>query len=424
MVHSGLLLVEKKIKIIRLITRLNNGGPAKHVTWLTSGLNNRQFEPILVSGVIESNEDSIHGYAHNNKVYPVFIPEMARSISLVKDLIALMKIIRLLFKEKPDIIHTHTSKAGFIGRAASIMYRFFYTCYVVHTYHGHTFHSYFGPLKEKIFLLIEKLLAIIVTDRIVVLSDKQFHEIHGKFGLGRKEQFEIIPLGIQMGDLNISIQEKKSFRKEFNLNRHITIGIVGRIAPIKNHKMLIDAAGEIVKQGIDNKVKFVVIGSGSKKDMSELKNYTQIKNLCDHVIFTGNRYDVGNFFQNIDVFAITSRNEGTPLSLIEGMAAGKPFVATDVGGIKDLTAGNVDVKDNGYIRIYKNCILVDSEDTASFAKAITMLVEDKDLRTQMGKEGREFVRVKHSKERLIKDMENLYLSLFFGDYYHQERVNF
>lgn len=415
MVYSGLLLVGNKIKIIRLITRLNNGGPAKHVIWLTSGLNNRQFDSTLVSGVTENNEDSIHDYAYNNKVYPVFIPEMVRSISVVKDTIALVKIFRLLLKEKPDIVHTHTSKAGFIGRTASIIYRLFNTCCVVHTYHGHTFHSYFSQLKEKIFLIIEKILAIVATDRIVVLSDRQFHEIHEKYGLGKKDQYEIIPLGIDIPSINISSNKEENFKTEFGLDGYITIGIVGRIAPIKNHTMFIDAAEEFFRYGIDNKVKFTVIGGGTDKDMVELKNYAKMKNIYDNVIFCGNRYDVGNFCQNIDIFALTSRSEGTPLSLIEGMAAGKPFVATDVGGIKDLMVGHVDINGNGHIRMYKNGILVDSEDTVSFARALTMLVENTSLRIKMGREGKEFVMARYSKERLIRDIEKLYLSLYLGD---------
>ena len=415
MVYSGLLLVEKKIKIIRLISRLNNGGPAKHVIWLTSGLKNRQFESTLVSGMIESNEDSIHDYAQSNKVYPVFIPEMLRSISVVKDTIALVKFIRLLFKEKPNIVHTHTSKAGFIGRTACIIYKLFNKCCVVHTYHGHTFHSYFSPIKEKIFLIIEKLLAITATDRIVVLSDTQFHEIHEKYGLGKKEQFEIIPLGIDIPSINISSIKEENFKTEFGLDGYIIIGIVGRIAPIKNHKMFIDAAEEFIRYRIDNKVKFLVVGGGTDKNMLDLKNYAKMKNIYDSVIFCGNRNDVGNFCQNIDVFVITSRNEGTPLSLIEGMAAGKPFVATDVGGIKDLMLGHADVNGNSHIRMYKNGILVDSEDRVSFARALTMLVENTSLRIKMGKEGKEFVEARYSKDRLIRDIEKLYFSLYLGD---------
>jgi glycosyltransferase involved in cell wall biosynthesis len=264
-------------------------------------------------------------------------------------------------------------------------------------------------------LLIEKLLAIIATDRIVVLSDKQSQEIHEKYGIGNKEQFDVVPLGIDIPLKNISNHKKDDFKTEFGIVGYITIGIVGRIAPIKNHTMFIDAAEKFVRYGIDKKVRFIVIGGGTDKDLSELKNYAKMKNIYDSVIFCGNRYDVGNFCQDIDIFVLTSRNEGTPLSLIEGMAAGKPFVATDVGGIRDLMVGNVDMDNNGNIRAYKNGILVDSDDTLSFARALAMLVEDKNLRIQMGREGKEFVEARYSIDRLIRDMEKLYLSLYLGN---------
>lgn len=404
----------RKIKILRLITRLNNGGPARHVIWLTSGFDKDRFESLLVSGIVEDNEDTLTDYAKSYSVTPLLIPELSRSISPIKDFSALIKIVKLLFKFKPDIIHTHTSKAGFIGRTAGLIYRLFHGVHVMHTFHGHTFHSYFHPLKEKLFLSIERFLARHATDKIIVISKQQLEEIHGRFGIGREEQFEIIPLGIDFNEV-ASTDNKNKFRKEFNLEDCITVGIIGRIAPVKNHKMFIDAASEVIKGGFEDNAMFIIIGGGSEKDIAELKDYARQKGAGVNIIFAGNRYDMGNFYSGIDILAITSLNEGTPLSLIEGMAAGRPFVSTDVGGIGDLMDGDTKVEDNGKMRIYKNGILVDANDADSFAKAIMVLLKDGDMRKQMGKAGQDFVKMRYSKERLVGDIENLYVSLAEGN---------
>ncbi|MCL5976745.1 MAG: glycosyltransferase [Nitrospirae bacterium] len=309
----------RKIKILRLITRLNNGGPAKHVIWLASGLNKDRFESLLASGVVEDKEDALVDYAKSYNITPFLIPELSRSISPFKDLAALTKIIKLLFRFKPDIIHTHTSKAGFLGRTAGLIYRLFNNAYIIHTFHGHTFHSYFHPLKEKLFLSIERFLARYATDKIIVISKQQLEEIHERFGIGRREQFEIIPLGIDFNKV-VNTDNENKFRKEFKLGDCIVVGIIGRVAPVKNHKMFIDVASEVIKKGFKDKVMFIIIGGGSEKDIAELKDYARQKEAVDRIIFAGNRYDASNFYGGIDILAITSLNEGTPLSLIEGMA--------------------------------------------------------------------------------------------------------
>lgn len=402
------------IKVFRLITRLNNGGPARHVIWLSLGLDKDRFESLLVSGIVEDNEDSLADYARSQNINPLFIPDISRSISPYKDIKALIKIIKLLFRFKPDIIHTHTSKAGFIGRTAGFIYKLFHKARIVHTFHGHTFHSYFHPVKAKVFLMIEKILAEFATDKIIVIGNRQFDEIHTKFGVGNKEQFEIIPLGIDFNEI-INRDNHNTFKKEFKLEDCITIGIVGRIAPVKNHKMFIDVASEVMKKSFRDKIMFIIIGGGSEKDIAGLKDYARQKDAGNHIIFAGNRQDSSNFYKGIDILAITSLNEGTPLSLIEGMAAGRPFVSTDVGGIRDLMVGECIMEDNGKMRRYKNGILVNANDTASFVKAVTVLLEDGNMRKQMGEAGYNFVKIKHSKERLVGDMENLYLSLVEGN---------
>jgi glycosyltransferase involved in cell wall biosynthesis len=404
----------KKIKVVRLITRLNNGGPAKHVVWLNSGLNEDAFDSVLVAGSVEENENSLDGYAAFYGIHPYYVPQMTRSVSFTKDAVSLYKVIRLFFREKPDVIHTHTSKAGFIGRAGALVYNLFHDAKVVHTFHGHTFHSYFGPLKGRVFLAIERFFARYATDRIVVISGRQFEEINKVFQVGKAEQFDIIPLGVDMAleDTDGAARQSIPFREEFELDGYLVVGVVGRIAPVKNHRMFLTAASMMLKSGYGDRVRFVIIGEGAERDTSELREFVRKEGMEGFVVFAGNRHDTRNFYDALDIVALTSVNEGTPLSLIEAMAAEKPFVATDVGGVGDLMVSTPKAVDGfGGFRMYSNGILVDVGDAVGFAAALGMLAENEALRNQMGNKGREFVRINYSKERLIRDMESLYMRL-------------
>ena len=195
------------MKILRIIARLNVGGPARHVIWLTEGLKNAGCDSLLVAGVVPPGEDDMSYFAEALGVKPVVIPEMSREISL-SDALTIWKLFRLMSRERPDLVDTHTAKAGTVGRVAGLMYRWLTPstlvgkprkCRFVHTYHGHVFHSYYGPLKTRLFLGIERLLARLATDRIVVVSEQQRHEINEVFRVGRRSQFAVIPLGIDLG---------------------------------------------------------------------------------------------------------------------------------------------------------------------------------------------------------------------------------
>ena len=199
------------MKILRIIARLNVGGPARHVVWLTEGLKPDGYETLLVAGVVPPGEDDMSYVAAAAGVQPFILPEMSREIS-VKDAVTVWKLFRLMRRERPDIVHTHTAKAGTVGRVAGLMYRWLTPaalvgkprrCSFVHTYHGHVFHSYYGKLKTRLFLAIERFLARFATDRIVVISEQQRREINEVFRVGRREQFAVIPLGIDMSALRI-----------------------------------------------------------------------------------------------------------------------------------------------------------------------------------------------------------------------------
>ena len=191
-------------KVIRIIARLNVGGPAKHVVWLTSGLHEAGFNTLLVTGKVPEGEEDMSYFADEAGVLPLYIPEMSREISL-KDAVTVWKLFRLFLRERPDIVHTHTAKAGTVGRTAGFLYRWLTPgtligkprqCKFVHTYHGHVFHSYYGRSRTRLFLAIERLLAKLVTDRLIVVSKQQSIEIGEKFRVGRRGQIKVIPLGL------------------------------------------------------------------------------------------------------------------------------------------------------------------------------------------------------------------------------------
>src|SRR5919199_1958040 len=194
------------MKIVRIIARLNVGGPAKHVAWVTAGTRRAGHEALLVAGTVAPGEADMTYFAAAQGVAPLVIPEMSREIS-PRDAVTVWKLYRLFRRERPDIVHTHTAKAGTVGRAAGLLYRWLTPAALlgrprsvrfVHTYHGHIFHSYYGRARTRLFLGIEKFLARAVTDKIIVISPQQRREIHEKFGVGRSEQFAVIPLGLDL----------------------------------------------------------------------------------------------------------------------------------------------------------------------------------------------------------------------------------
>ena len=297
------------------------------------------------------------------------------------------KLFLLIFKEKPNIIHTHTAKAGTLGRIAGLLYKSFVNrrCILVHTFHGHVLHSYFGKGKTKVFIWTERLLAKF-TDRIIAVSSAIRNELL-QLRVGNSKKVIVIPLGLELDNfLTISSQN----------NSEIKIGIIGRLAPIKNHLMFLKVIKKIMHLNLQTPTKFIVVGDGELRE--SLENYAQSLGLDNIIEFRGWQRDLVNLYTNLDIVALTSLNEGTPVSLIEAMAAGRPVVATNVGGVKDLVNG-----DRGF--------LVKLGDVDSFASALKCLIDDEKLRSRMGRSGREFVRNNFTKDRLIDDIKELYEEL-------------
>jgi glycosyltransferase involved in cell wall biosynthesis len=406
------------MKILRIIARLNVGGPTRHVVWLTEGLKHAGYETLLVAGVVPPGEDDMSYVAAAAGVSPLIVPEMSREISL-KDALTTWKLFRLMLRERPDIVHTHTAKAGTVGRLAGLMYRWLTPgvlggkprpCRFVHTYHGHVFHGYYGKLKSRLFLTIEKILARLVTDRIVVVSQQQRREINEKFRVGRAEQFAVIPLGIDLSVYADWPARRSHLRSELKANENdILIGIVGRLTEIKNHRFFLQTVATFKALAAMNsgRMRFLIIGDGHLR--GDLEEQARALGLTDEVVFLGTRNDPANFYPALDIVALTSLNEGTPLTLIEAMANARPVIATAVGGVSDLVGPALAGSDiQSSFTVCERGVLAPSGDTEGFALGLARLIEDKSLRGELGQRGRDYVRQNHSKERLLGDMKELY----------------
>jgi glycosyltransferase involved in cell wall biosynthesis len=408
-----------EVKVLRIIARLNVGGPAKHVVWLTAALQGSDYDTLLVAGSIPPGEEDMGYFAKQAGVHPFYLKEMSREIS-PKDALIVWKLLRLFLRERPDIVHTHTAKAGTVGRLAGFLYRWSTPgaiigrprqCKLVHTYHGHVFHSYYGPLKTKMFLLIERLLARLATDCLVVISEQQRSEIFGTFQVGRLEQFKVIPLGLDLEVFAKRETRRRLFRDELSIGDDvILVGIIGRLTEIKNHELFLRGVAcfkNLSAHVKHDQVKFVVIGDGALR--GSLQQLTRTLGLEGSVVFAGSRKDPENFYPALDVVALTSRNEGTPLTLIEAMANARPIIATAVGGVRDLLGESIEG-----VLPYQECrrgISIESDNEESFAAGLLRLVEDSDLRNELGLRGKEFVERTYPKQRLVEDVKKLYVEL-------------
>jgi len=414
------------MKILRIIARLNVGGPARHVVWLAEGLKAEGCETLLVAGVVPPGEDDMSYVAAAAGVQPFVLPQMSREIS-VKDVLTTWKLFRLMRRERPDIVHTHTAKAGTVGRVAGIMHRWLTPaaligkprrCSFVHTYHGHVFHSYYGQVKTRLFLGIERFLGRFATDRIIVISEQQRREIHEVFRVGRRAQFAVIPLGIDMGVYASWPDRRPCLRAELHADGdEVLVGIVGRLTEIKNHGMFLEAAA-ILDKTTKAKVRFVIVGDGKLRP--DLAAQAQALGLSGKVSFLGTRNDPEDFYPALDIVALTSLNEGTPLTLIEAMANARPVIATSVGGVVDLLGNPLGAgvlrgaeQDEAAARfqLCERGVAVASGDAEGFAGGLARLIEDRQLRTEFGARGLDFVTQNYARERLLRDMSALYRDL-------------
>lgn len=406
-------------RVLRVIARLNVGGPAKHVVWLTTGLRERGYETALLTGSIPSGEGDMTYFATSNGVVPEVIPGMSREVSF-RDLMTIWRLYRKFVHFRPDIVHTHTAKGGAVGRMAGLLYRWLTPstlwgrprpCKFVHTFHGHVFHSYFSRWKTRLFLAVERLLARLATDRIVVISPEQFREIHQLYGVGRAEQFAVIPLGLDLQAFAEAASRRPILRREWSIaDDEVLVGIVGRLTEIKNHALFLHAIARYLEvNGNRAKVRFVVIGDGHLR--AALEAQARALNLGERVFFAGQRDDPENFYPALDFVALTSLNEGTPLTLLEAMANARPVVSTAVGGVSDVVGTPVAAFPDKRYSVHERGLLAASQDVDGFVAALTRLITDPALRQELGDAGPPFVIQNYSRERLVRDIARLYEQL-------------
>ncbi len=442
--------------IVRIIARLNVGGPAQQAAWLSARLA-PMWRTVLVVGRLAPGEADMSDIARRCGVEPVMIPQLGRSIRPWDDLVALVAIARLLWRERPALVHTHTAKAGALGRAAAWWYNLWHPsrrCRVVHTFHGHVFAGYFNRWMTRWFIWTERWLAV-RTDRIIAVSERVRCEVLA-LGIGRPERVVVVPLGLELDPFlrgqgtRDKGQEAEGRRQKAAVcgQKPVTIGIVGRLVPVKNHRLFLDAAAHLVPRPPSPVPRFLVVGDGELRE--DLVRYAQSIGLNGAVQFFGWRRDLPQLYGEIDIVALTSWNEGSPVSLIEAMASGCPIVATDVGGVRELLEGMShvacrtsqevvvagrktqdaegkahDLRLTTYDRSSTTCdlrsatgyemlphgLLVPPGDAQAFAAALQRLSEDAPLRYGMGEAGRRFVTERFCLDRLVTDIEQLYHEL-------------
>ena len=381
------------IRVMRIITRLNIGGPAYQAIYLTERLNDSRYETRLVVGSVGASEGSMESLARERGVAFTHVSGLGREISLKSDGITVGRLYREIRRFRPHIVHTHLAKAGAVGRLAAIMAR---TPVIVHTYHGHVFHGYFSPRKTRIFLAIERFLARF-TDRIVVLSDDQKREILG-YGVGRAEQMASIPLGLELEPFLRAEERRGELRKELGLGADTPIvGIVARLVPIKAHDLFLQAARLLAERM--PQARFLIVGDGEMRAALE-EQARRLGLLADtRVMFLGFRSDLPRIYADLDVAVVCSHNEGMPVTIIEALASARPVVATEVGAVRSLIAPG------------ETGLLVPKADAAALADAMMEQLQNRVQADRMAKAGREHVYPRLSVSRLESDIRELYQDL-------------
>lgn len=389
-------------RILRLTNRFNLGGPTYNVGVLTKYLA-PEYETLLVGAPHEPGEESSEYILKDLGVEYKVLPSMGREIHPLRDTATLVEVIRLIRKFRPHIVHTHASKAGAVGRVAARLCRVPVT---VHTFHGHVFHSYFGKFKTSAFKNLERYLARL-SDAIIAVSPRQKEELAFLHRICPPEKIHVVPLGFELQRfLHLGPEHRPEARQRFKLppDRFI-FGTIGRLAPIKNHSLLLNAFAEAA-QSTPQKTMLVVVGDGpllhtlrtQVEGLGLTSCYLTYDGQAD-IFFTGWVKYVEQLLPALDVVVLSSDNEGTPVSLIEAQAAGLPVISTDVGGVRDVILEEI------------SALLVPPRKQAALAKAMTTLLQNPALRLRMANTAREFVARTFSATSLAERTGQLYQKL-------------
>jgi glycosyltransferase involved in cell wall biosynthesis len=391
------------LTITIVIARLNIGGAATQAILMTEAFRQKGYRSMLLTGEVAASEGSMEYMALDRDIIPIKIGTMSRGISWHKDLITLWHLIRILHREKPQVIHTHTAKAGTLGRLAAIATG---VPIRVHTFHGHVFRGYFSPTITKIFLCIERFLAR-HTDCIVAVSQSQKQELAQVYRIAAAEKISVIPLGFDLAPFLAVNGRVGTFRNSLDCRTDtFLVGWVGRLTAIKDPGLFLHCARQL--DGRSRDLRFALIGDGELRKHCEEE--IDAAALAPTVSLAGWQQHLDRIYADLDVVVLTSINEGTPAALLEAMASGKAFVSTDVGGVRDLMAGH-SIQQGGF-EVFENGILT-PRDGKVLAQAVAYLMDNPETRQAMGQAGRNFVKARFSSQRLADDLESLYLSLAY-----------
>lgn len=385
----------EKIKVIHIITRLDKGGSAEDTLLTVKGLDREIYDVVLVRGLsVESNmtENEVRALEKSVReveregIRIITVPSFVRRIHPFCDLKTFFTLIKILRQKRPDIVHTHTSKAGILGRWAAFFARI---PIIVHTPHGHVFWGYFNKWETSFYIIVEKLTACI-TDKIIAITQQEKND-HLDFHIAIENKFSVVHSGISLGKFFNTSVDSAWMKRELGVPEgNLLVGTTGRLTHIKGHRYLIEAARKIVDKRPDTT--FVFLGDGEL--LNELKNMASRLGIEENVKFLGWRPDVAELMSAFDVFVLPSLNEGMGRVLVEAMALGKPIVASNVGGIPDLVIDG------------KNGFLVPAADVETMAARIRELLDDPGKREEMGNTGRRYA-VGYSSEEMVKKIDLL-----------------
>lgn len=387
--------------VVRVIARLNVGGPAIHVSNLSAGMD-EEFPTLLVAGRVDAGEADMTGYALERGVHYHPLPELGRKLHFWQDVAAFVKLLVLLRVTRPRIVHTHTAKAGTLGRLAAALTG---VPIRVHTYHGHVMRGYFSPLAERAVIWIERFLGRLTT-RVVTISERQTQELVDEIGVFPAHRVAMIPLGFDFDRFALErvADARGEFRRELGAGSKPIVSVVGRLVPIKNHELLIRATAKVLQAGRD--LTLAIVGGGPEE--GRLRHLVDELEIGDAVHFVGWRDDLARIYADSTVVALSSDNEGTPVCLIEAMACGCPVIATNVGGVRDVLEGG------------RLGVMVPPKDVDAFASSLADLLGDDLKRARLAREAPGSVRTRYSVERLVKDMSALYRELLGSDMNERE----
>jgi glycosyltransferase involved in cell wall biosynthesis len=390
--------VPERVKVLRVIARLNVGGPALHVAYLTAGLADRGYDTLLVAGTVARGEESMAFVAQQRDLRIETLDELHRDVAPFNDVRAIFQLARLIRRERPTILHTHTAKAGAVGRIAALLAGGARPPVIVHTFHGHVLRGYFSAASTAGFRMLERWLAKATTALIAVSPEVRDDLV--RLGVAPAAKFRVVRLGIELEErVATDAGKREETRRLLGVSSDaFVVGWVGRMTAVKRTGDVLEGLRGLLDRNVD--AYLMLVGDGPDRDDAERAAHDL--GIARRCLFLGYQDDVAALYSAIDVLILPSANEGTPVSVIEALAAERPAVATRVGGVPDVIRDGVD----GY--------LVDPGDIDELAERLARLARNPLERAKMGAAGRARVLERYTVARLVEDTDELYRSLLAG----------